>query len=144
MSTATDVIAGFESCRLKAYQDQGGVWTIGYGCTGPGIGPGTTWTQDQADTELAGRVARVQHVLQAMCPAPRSDNETAALCSLAYNIGLTAFERSTVRRELNVGHLIAAADAFLLWNKVDGQVNQGLVNRRKAERALFLSDSGLS
>lgn len=135
-----DLVKQFEGCRLQAYQDQAGVWTVGYGCTGPDIGAGTFWTQDKADAELASRVARVQHVVQAMCPAPRADNQMAALCSLAYNIGLTAFERSTVRRELNNGHLLAAADAFLLWNKADGQVNQGLVNRRTQERALFLTD----
>lgn len=39
----------FEGCRLEAYQDQGGVWTIGYGHTGPDVHEGLTWTQEQAD-----------------------------------------------------------------------------------------------
>lgn len=140
MSPAADLIARFEGCRLTSYQDQAGVWTVGYGCTGPGIGPGTTWPQDRADAELEGRAARVQHVIQAMCPGVHSDARMAALCSLAYNIGLGAFEHSTVRRELNLGHVLAAADAFLMWDEVGGEFNKGLAFRRKAERAVFLSD----
>ena len=49
-----------ESCRLTAYQDTLGVWTIGYGCTGGDIGPGTVWTQTQADAEFSRRYADAQ------------------------------------------------------------------------------------
>ena len=51
----------FEGCVLTAYADQGGVWTIGYGHTGPGVHAGLTVTQDQADalleSDIAGSVA---------------------------------------------------------------------------------------
>ena len=56
----------FEGCVLTAYADQGGVWTIGYGHTGPGVHAGLTITQDQADA-LLGQAAqdgdlRAKHV----------------------------------------------------------------------------------
>lgn len=45
----------FEGCRLSAYADQGGVWTVGYGHTGPGVHAGLTITQDQANIFFAKR-----------------------------------------------------------------------------------------
>ena len=42
----------FEGCRLTAYQDQVGVWTIGYGHTGTDVTPGLTITQQQAEAGL--------------------------------------------------------------------------------------------
>jgi lysozyme len=139
-ASALELVKHFEGCRLRAYQDQGGVWTVGYGCTGPNIGGDTTWTQAQADAEVEARVVRAQHVLEAMLDQPAADHQKAAMVSLAYNIGLPAFERSTVRRLFNLGDTAGAADAFRMWSKVAGKVNQGLVNRREAERAVFLKE----
>jgi lysozyme len=140
MSPTAAFIAGFEGCRLRAYQDQAEVWTIGYGCTGGGITRDTEWTQGKADAELERRVSRTRHVLEAMVEVPLTESQFTALCSLAYNIGLDAFEHSTLRRLLNEGNLQAAADQFPKWNRVHGWVSQGLTNRRHAERALFLKD----
>ena len=46
------LIKKFEGLRLTAYQDMVGVWTIGYGHTGPDVKPGLTITQQQADQLL--------------------------------------------------------------------------------------------
>lgn len=63
-----------------------------------------------------------------------------ALVCLAYNIGSGALQRSTIRMKANRGDWDGAAEAFLMWTKGGGQVLPGLVKRRKAEIALFLSD----
>jgi lysozyme len=60
------------------------------------------------------------------------------MVSLAYNIGMAAFGRSSVLHRHNAGAHDKAADAFLLWNKAGGKVLPGLVRRRNAERALYL------
>jgi lysozyme len=78
-----------------------------------------------------------------MLQQPASLHQAAAMLSLTYNIGTGAFGSSSVLRKFNTGDTAGAADAFLMWDKgtVDGQlvVIQGLLNRRQAERTVFLT-----
>lgn len=140
LQLALALIRRFEGCRLRAYQDLVGVWTIGWGET-LGVAPGMVWSQRQADAELERRVAQFLLGVFKRCPAlyleppPRA----AACVSLAYNIGLGAFGASSVCRKTMAQELAAAADSFLLWNKAGGRRVAGLARRREAERALFLS-----
>ena len=67
-----------------------------------------------------------------------SQNQFDALVSLTYNIGENAFKKSTLLKMLNAGNYQGAADQFLVWNKSNGQVLNGLVRRRKTEREMFL------
>lgn len=138
LTTATKFIAKWEGCRLTAYQDIVGVWTIGYGRT-TNVRPGDTCTQEQADAWLQEEVAEFQRQVKGALQVNLTDNQLAACTSLAYNIGIGAFRGSTVARRINEMAMQSAADAFLMWNRAGGQVVQGLVNRRKAERDLFLS-----
>jgi len=46
------LLKDFEKCRLQSYQDSGGVWTVGWGHTGPEVTQGMTYTQQQADAQL--------------------------------------------------------------------------------------------
>lgn len=62
-----------------------------------------------------------------------------ALVCLTYNIGAGNLQRSTVRMRANRGDWEGAAEAFMSWTKGGGKVLPGLVRRRQAERALFLS-----
>lgn len=139
---AIPLVKQFEGCKLTAYQDIVGVWTIGYGET-LDVHEGMVWTQAQADqtlyTRLQGFLARVLGA----CPqlAQESASRQAACVSLAYNVGVTAFGSSTVCRMIKAKRYQEAADAFLLWNKAGGKVVQGLTNRREAERQVFLSDA---
>lgn len=130
----------FEGCRLKAYQDIVGIWTIGWGET-EGVKPGDVWTQEQADAKLRERAA--QFLAAVYAAAPRLwllPPECAAACaSLAYNIGVGAFKASTVRRKINAGDVAGAGAAFKLWNKAGGRVVRGLTIRRAKEANLFLS-----
>ena len=139
-----DLIKRFEGCELTAYKDIVGIWTIGYGTTaaaGLGIEPsnGMTITQDRAEDLLRQGVEKFAATVDAMITAKVNANEFGACVSLAYNIGPTAFAKSTVLRELNAGNKDRAAAAFKMWNKAGGQVVKGLVNRREAEIKLFLT-----
>lgn len=115
-------------------------WTIGYGETA-GVREGMVWTQDQAVARLRERAA--QFLLGVYKRAPmlwlEPDERAAACGSLAYNIGLGAFNASTVKRKTNDGEWAAAAQAFLLWNKAGGRVLAGLTARRRAESGVYLS-----
>lgn len=130
----------FEGCVLHSYQDDGGVWTIGFGET-LGVGPGMVWTREQAEERLRLRAAGFLESILKDCPQLLQEpkNRVAACGSLTYNIGKDAFHISSVRRLTQRKEYLRAADSFLLWNKVKGRVNQVLVRRRKKERALYLS-----
>lgn len=139
-----DLIKQFEGCKLTAYQDIVGIWTIGYGTTamaGLGIEPakGMTITQDRAEDLLRQGVDKFATTVDAMITAKVNQNQRGAAICLSYNIGPTAFAKSTVLRELNAGHFDKAAAAFRMWNKAGGEVIKGLVNRREAEINLFLT-----
>jgi len=132
----------FEGCRLQAYPDPGSddghPWTIGWGSTGPGIAKGVVWTQQQADdrfaADLAKFAAKVRDVLGgAKTTGPQFD----AMVSLAYNIGVGAFSKSTVLRKHRAGDYPGAQAAFAMWNKNDGAVMAGLTRRRAAEAARY-------
>lgn len=129
-----NLIKGFEGCRLTAYRDPVGVWTIGWGHTA-GVLAGQVITQTQADQMLRedlsiyeARVEKYNGVYG------WNQNEFDALVSFAYNIGsidqLTA--KGTRSREV-----IAAK--MLEYNKAGGTVLNGLTRRREAERGLFLT-----
>ena len=134
-----DTIEQFEGCKLTSYQDQGGKWTIGYGATGPGIDAGVTWTQRQADDRLEEDVARFLSLVQKAVSVPINDNQTTALVSFTYNVGIYNLERSGLLRFLNQEKYAQAADQFLLWDHVGAYRNPGLTNRRIKERELFLT-----
>jgi lysozyme len=62
-----------------------------------------------------------------------------SVVSFAYNAGLGNYQRSTIRMKVNRGDWEGAAEAFMMWTKAGGKEVSGLVKRRKAEVALFLS-----
>lgn len=136
-------IARSEGCRLKAYRCPAGVWTIARGRT-KGVKPGDTCTQEQADRWFLEDLTEFAEGVKTNLTRPASPNELGALVSLAYNIGLGGFARSTVLHKHNEGDTQSAARAFALWNQatVNGkrQVLPGLTARRARESALYLSD----
>ena len=141
-----ELIQRNEGLRLDAYQDSVGVWTIGYGHTGPEVVPGLRITQEQADQWFAERLADEFEpgVEAAIGDAPTTQAQFDAMVSLAYNIGIVAFARSSVAASHRRGDNAKAADDFLMWNKAGGQVLAGLVRRRGEERKLYLSDAALA
>ena len=135
--------AGNEGCKLVAYPDQKGVWTIGYGQTGPGIVKGLVWTQAQANAAFADAEATRALRLSSMLTGATSQSQFDAMLDLGYNIGMNALSTSTVVRQHNAGNFKAAAAAFLLWDKITVNgvvtVDAGLVTRRQREATVYLS-----
>lgn len=142
------LIKRFEGCArrlpgglFEAYPDPGtggAPWTIGWGATGPGIGPGTVWTQAQCDARLEADLARYgAEVAAALGEVPTTQSQFDALVSFHYNTGAIARATLTVRHR--AGDFAGAAEEFARWNRADGRVMPGLVRRRAAEAALYRS-----
>jgi lysozyme len=137
-----NLITSFEDLVLTAYDDGVGVWTIGFGTTvypdGTKVKKGDTCTAEQAKAYFAYDLKRFENAVNSGLIVLVNQNQFDALVSLTYNIGETAFKKSTLLELLNANKLAAAADEFPKWNKGGGQVLKGLVRRRAAERVLFL------
>ena len=132
------LIKSFEQCRLVAYKDSGGVWTIGYGHTGASVKEGLKITEHQADVLFDYDLDRTETDVSALVSPGATDNEYAACVSLVFNAGPAEFRTSHLLSKLNSGDIAGAADEFRDWNHVKGRVNKGLTRRREAERTLFL------
>jgi lysozyme len=126
-----------EGCELAAYQDQVGVWTIGYGHTGSGVAAGLTITQEQAIALLMSDVAASSAYVNQAVLVELQQDEFDALVDFVFNLGRAAFAGSTLLKELNAGQFDAAAAQFDLWDHAGGQVVAGLLRRRQLEEALF-------
>jgi len=133
------LIKSFEQYRDKSYQDQRGIWTCGWGHTGPDVKADTVCTPALADAWFFNDTHTAVNAVLRAIDVPMTQNQFDALCSICFNIGAHAFETSTLVRVLNAGNYMAAADQFLAWDHTNGQVNAGLSRRREAEHALFLS-----
>lgn len=139
---------------LVAYRCPVGRWTCGWGET-DGVTPETVWTKAEADLRFCQSLTKFVGMVNASLTVAPNINELGAMASLAYNIGMgwtgtvkprgakDGFLQSSVRRAHNRGDRLAAARAFDLWNQgtINGvrQVLPGLVARRKAEGALYLT-----
>lgn len=147
-------VARNEGCRLVAYKptphDR---WTIGYGTTymyGMPVQPGQRITKAEAINLLQTTLEGFSQVLGKLVSVPVTRGQYVALLDFIYNVGATAFANSTLLRQLNAGQETLAANCFSQWvyqkhwDKVQGkfvsQVVPGLVNRRRKERAEFLSE----
>lgn len=138
---ATDFIKEHEGFRLKAYQDSGGVWTVGYGSIrgldGKPIKKGQEITAEEAQELLDRDADSAVRAVERHVKVPLTDEQRAALVSFAYNVGNEALRTSTLLKKLNSGDYEGAAREFPRWNKVKKKVIPGLTNRRRAEAALF-------
>jgi lysozyme len=128
----------FEGLRLEAYQDVGGVWTVGYGHTGPDLLAGMKISQADADAmlraDLSVAVACVNRGVTEEISQPQFD----ALVDFCFNVGRGNFLQSSLLRKLNLGDFQGAAAQFLLWVNAGGKRVEGLARRRQAERAMFI------
>ena len=138
MAIALAAVAGFEGFARTTYPDVGGVPTYCYGET-QGAEWGKTYSKEQCDEQLSRRLVEFNRGVDSCVTAALPDTRRAAFVSLAYNIGVGAFCKSTVVRRINAGDVAGACDAMLMWNKVNGIVWRGLSERRKQERELCLA-----
>lgn len=138
MSIAADFIKRHEGCKLTAYQDQGGIWTIGYGHTGPEVHKGLVWTQAQAEIALSMDVDEFSDDVKRLLKRALSENSLAALISFAFNLGAGALASSTLLVKVNQGDDLNAAKEFQRWDHIGQQENKGLLLRRLREATLYL------
>jgi GH24 family phage-related lysozyme (muramidase) len=150
------LIKSFEGCHAMPYKCPAVLWTVGYGrvlypdqarlktderASYP-LKPehNRVWDADEIDELLTADLDRFSVGVRRLCPA--SVNRQChhdALVSFSYNCGLGSLQSSTLRMKYNREDYEGAADEFLKWTKAGGKVLNGLVRRREAERALFLS-----
>lgn len=132
-----------EGLRLKAYKDSGGVWTIGYGHTSDAnlkVTKGLTITKEKANELLKLDVEEAEAGIDMDLRAPlQGGNMYGSLVSLVFNIGVGAFQKSTLLKKLNKQDYQGAANEFSKWIYDNGEKNDGLVARRAREKALFLT-----
>ena len=135
----TDLIREFEGCRLQAYQDSVGVWTIGWGHTGPEVHSGLVWTQKQADDQLESDVNSFAIEVQNLLNHSATQGQYDAMVSFAYNLGINAFRKSILLQKFNSHDIIGAARDIGEYTHAGGQIMEGLVRRRVAEIVRFMS-----
>lgn len=132
--TGIELIKRFEGCKLKAYQDSVGVWTIGYGHT-VGVVKGQIITQAQADTYLKSDCANAEkHVNNYDNIYHWNQNQFDALVSFTFNCGVGNLKTLLNNGQRMIPEISAKITAY---NNAGGKVLQGLVNRRNAEKELF-------
>jgi len=132
-----------EGCRLNAYQDSRGIWTIGVGMTtlhGLPVKQGDSITQQEADNLFAITANRFYNQVKALVHVPVNDNQLTALTSFTYNEGVGALSTSALLKKLNAKNYTGAAQEFLNWTRA-GFNPKILLSRRQREKALFEAKS---
>lgn len=128
----------FEGCRLTAYQDIAGVWTIGYGHTGKEVHRGVVWTQEQADDALKHDLLCAETLLLTYSPnVAQMPGAFDALTDFVFNLGVGNYRTSTLCKYVNAGSWEAVKKELLIWDHSNGRVVNGLLARRTAEAAII-------
>ena len=97
--TGLALIKQWEGLRLRAYLCPAGVWTCGWGSTGPDVVPGQAWTQAYADQRMKQDALRFARGTLKLCPE-LTGSRLCAIADFAYNLGLGALQASTLRRKV--------------------------------------------
>lgn len=141
------LVKDFEGCKLVAYPDPktgGDPWTVGYGATGSGIGPGTVWTQEHADARLKEDLRQFELLVYKYVKVLLTQGQFDALVSIIFNVGPGSMNKngiirlkngnpSTLLRKLNEGDYTNARAEFMRWVSPGSNVENGLRRRRTAE-----------
>ncbi|MGA7588848.1 MAG: lysozyme [Rouxiella badensis] len=129
---------GIEGQKSTPYRDVGGVWTVCSGITGPDVIPGKYYSDKECEELLVKHLAPVKKAVDAAVKVPVDNYTRAALYSFAYNVGISAFQHSSLLRNLNAGDTQQACDGLRKWVYVNKQRNRGLINRREIDRQVCL------
>lgn len=133
-NSGINLIKAFEGCRLTAYQDSVGVWTVGYGHT-LGVTNGQTITQALAEAYLKADCAAAEQAVNSYNAKYNwNQNQFDALVSFTFNCGTGNLKTLTANGTRTIAEISAKITAY---NKAGGKVLQGLVKRRAAEKELF-------
>ena len=135
LALAAPLVAYYEGAILRTYRDPIGILTSCTGHTGPELRMGQTWTQEQCDQQLYADLLKHAEALDCI-KAPMTDGQKAAFLSFSFNVGNSAFCRSTLARKANQGDMRGACAELSRWTLAGGKELPGLVRRRAAERAV--------
>ena len=136
ITKAITLIKKYEGFSAKAYRCPAGVLTIAYGHTS-GVKEGDTVTQAQAESLLYGDIAPIYIKVASYDSIYHwNENEFCALISFGYNLGVNSIDQLTAQ---GTRSKVEIADAMLKYNKANGKILDGLINRRHEERALFIT-----
>jgi lysozyme len=150
-----DMISHHEGIRVRPYQCPALIWTVGVGhvidqshikiplaerkALPIPSGWDRTLSMGEVDEILAKDLQSFESGVRRLCPDGLTPGRLGALTSFAFNVGLGNLQRSTIRMKHNRGDYDGAAESFMMWTKAGGKELKGLTNRRKDERALYLS-----
>ena len=123
--------------RTEAYKCPAGVWTIGYGHTS-NVRKGQVINELCAETFLAIDLQKCEYAINTSVTVSLNQNQFDALASFIFNVGVGGFQKSTLLKKLNNSDYTGAADEFDKWIYSNKKISQGLINRRKKEKDLFL------
>lgn len=135
--TGIDLIKELEGLRTEAYQCSAGVWTIGYGHTN-NVRKGQKINELCAETYLTIDVQKCEYAINTSVKVPLTQNQFDSLVSFIFNVGVSAFKKSTLLKKLNNSDYIGASDEFGKWIYANKKISNGLKNRRNKEKELFL------
>lgn len=132
--------------ELTAYDDGSGNPTIGCGHSGPDVTMGMTINREYADALFKRDISPCEVAVTDGVKVPLTQNQFDALCSFAFNVGIGAFQSSTLLKVLNAGKYELVPDELRKWTKSGGKTNPGLINRRNSEigqwtRGAFVSSA---
>lgn len=133
-----------EGVKYKAYKDTGGVWTIGRGITyyedGSKVKPGDTITKEREQKLFLNTLDAYVNNVKKTIKKSLTQNQFNALVSFCYNIGVTAFNKSTLVKRVNANpNNPDIKNQFMRWVYDNGVRVNGLVNRRKKEADLYFA-----
>lgn len=138
LAIAGTMIPELEGVRYAPYYDVAGVLTVCYGHTDRDIIPGKKYTETECRALLQNDLEPFAQSVDRSVKVPTSEYQKAALITFSYNVGVTAFERSALLRQLNAGNYRAACDGLHQWIYAGGKKWKGLMNRREVEREVCL------
>ena len=127
----------YEGLRLRAYQDGGSIWTVGYGHTGKDVGEGREVTPLEAEALLRADLRTAIDCVNRLIRVPFEQQHFDALVDFCFNAGSGNLSRSALLTKVNAGDMTGAAEEFAVWINVNGAPCRGLVRRRAAEKAMF-------
>ena len=132
---------GVEGRVYEPYKDVAGVWTVCDGHTGTGIIKGKKYTDRECDRFLWNDLQPVKKAVDGMVQIPLGEYQRAALYSFTYNVGTSAFSKSSLLKKLNSGDVDGACEELRRWIYAGGQKWRGLMNRRDMERTMCMAES---
>lgn len=142
-----DLIKSFEGFRSHAYPDPATgaePITIGYGTTrypnGDKVRMGEVITIEHAEALLKADAERRYKAIIGWMPDTVNQNQIDAVVSFCYNVGVGAFEKSTLRKRIwDKPNDPSIRVEFMKWIRAGGKIMAGLQRRRKAESDLYFT-----